>query len=111
MAPNRFHEPKNVLMIDMRSNLIAGTVVLMAGSVLFRLLKSPSNKRPRRWVPVVALMAGPATTVGWCLIDFYLIERQSYTHPGDFMAIAAPMFAVGLFCGVVGAVASWIADR
>ncbi|HEY4263621.1 MAG TPA: hypothetical protein VGM98_25885 [Schlesneria sp.] len=97
---------------DMRGNVVAGIVVVMAGAGLLRCVKPPTVKTTRRfWIPVVALISGPVVTFGYCLLDAYSFSPGSYTQPGDFAASAVPVTIVGIAAGVFGAAVLWLADR
>ena len=99
-------------MLDMRGNVVAVIIVVMAGPAFVRFFKPPSsNTTPRRWIPVVALISGPMLTFAWCIVDACYLSPRSYTQPGDFAETAVPMVFIGLVAGVIGAAGFWIAER
>lgn len=99
-------------LVDMRGNLFAVAVLLCIGVVLLRWLRSPSaSRQSRRWIPVVAFLAGPLSAFGWYLSDVFFISPEDYISPADYVEALLPILTIGASGGVIGAAVFWIAER
>ena len=99
-------------MADMRGNLVAAGVVLAIGLVLLRLL-SPNGVRSKSQIsiPIVALIAGPIVGIGWWAVDVFVLAPDLYVFPSDYIESLPPHLLIGLFVGVVTALAFALAYR
>jgi len=99
-------------MINMRDNVLMGLVVVAAGATLIRSLRPTGSKsKPRTWLPVIALVAGPAFTVGYVVIDAYFVSPVYYVHPDDFAGGISAALYIGIVAGVITAAAIGLAER
>ncbi len=97
-------------MLDMRPNLAIAIIVAIGGAAFLRSMKPPiATDSLRRWIPAIAFIAGPLTTVGWYVIDICFVS--SFTHPDDIVPSIVELASVGVVAGAIGAAALWLVQR
>jgi len=99
-------------LINMRGNLIAAAALLVIGVVILRLVRPPSaTTGSRRWLPIVAFIAGPLVAFLWTIADVFWIQPGSYLNFAEYIETLIPVLTIGVIGGAVGAAVFWIGDR
>ena len=57
-----------IAFVRMTGNFVAAIVLLLFGVTIVRMLRGSSGRR--RWLPLVAFLAGPGTSLLWIAADY-----------------------------------------
>ena len=99
-------------MADMRGNLVAAAILLIAGVILMRTLR-PSDTSPQRqrWVPIVAFLCGPILAFLYFVADVAWLSHGIYIDRSDYFETLWRVLVIGVIGGAIGAFAIWIGLR
>ena len=99
-------------LIDMRGNLIAAAALLVIGAVVLRLVRPTSaSTGPRRWLPIVAFLAGPLVAFLWSFADVVWLHPDAYLTFAEYFETLIRVLILGMLVGTAGAAALWVGER
>lgn len=100
--------------VSMTSNIVTAAIILALGTFFltyFVRMKAVKLWEPTKWLPVIALIAGPVIAFLWWLVDFCINHSDKNPFAQEELKILLAILAIGAFVGIFAAVAFFIGLR